>query len=367
MTIIVTGGAGFIGSNFIFHMLDKYPDYRIVCLDCLTYAGNLSTLAPVMDNPNFRFVKESITDREAVYKLFEEEHPDMVVNFAAESHVDRSIENPEVFLDTNIKGTAVLMDACRKYGIKRYHQVSTDEVYGDLPLDRPDLFFTEETPIHTSSPYSSSKAGADLLVLAYHRTYGLPVTISRCSNNYGPYHFPEKLIPLMIANALNDKPLPVYGKGENVRDWLYVEDHCKAIDAVIHHGRVGEVYNVGGHNEKQNIEIVKLTIRTIHQLMTEQPEYRQVLKKKEIGANGQISIDWINDSLITFVKDRLGHDQRYAIDPTKITNELGWTPETCFEVGIVKTIRWYLENQKWVEDITGGDYMKYYEQMYGSR
>ena len=367
MTIIVTGGAGFIGSNFIFHMLDKYPDYRIVCLDCLTYAGNLSTLAPVMDNPNFRFVKESITDREAVYKLFEEEHPDMVVNFAAESHVDRSIENPEVFLDTNIKGTAVLMDACRKYGIKRYHQVSTDEVYGDLPLDRPDLFFTEETPIHTSSPYSSSKAGADLLVLAYHRTYGLPVTISRCSNNYGPYHFPEKLIPLMIANALNDKPLPVYGKGENVRDWLYVEDHCKAIDAVIHHGRVGEVYNVGGHNEKQNIEIVKLTIRTIHQLMTEQPEYRQVLKKKEIGADGEISIDWINDSLITFVKDRLGHDQRYAIDPTKITNELGWTPETCFEVGIVKTIRWYLENQKWVEDITGGDYMKYYEQMYGSR
>ena len=367
MTIIVTGGAGFIGSNFVFHMLNKYPDYRIVCLDCLTYAGNLSTLEPVMDNPNFRFVKESITDREAVYKLFEEEKPDMVVNFAAESHVDRSIENPEVFLDTNIKGTAVLMDACRKYGIKRYHQVSTDEVYGDLPLDRPDLFFTEETPIHTSSPYSSSKAAADLLVLAYHRTYGLPVSISRCSNNYGPYHFPEKLIPLMIANALNDKPLPVYGEGLNVRDWLYVEDHCKAIDAVIHHGRVGEVYNVGGHNEKQNIEIVKLTIRTIHQLMTEQPEYRQVLKKKEIGADGEISIDWINDSLITFVKDRLGHDQRYAIDPTKITNELGWTPETCFEVGIVKTIRWYLENQKWVEDITGGDYMKYYEQMYGSR
>ena len=245
MTIIVTGGAGFIGSNFVFHMLNKYPDYRIVCLDCLTYAGNLSTLEPVMDNPNFRFVKESITDREAVYKLFEEEKPDMVVNFAAESHVDRSIENPEVFLDTNIKGTAVLMDACRKYGIKRYHQVSTDEVYGDLPLDRPDLFFTEETPIHTSSPYSSSKAAADLLVLAYHRTYGLPVTISRCSNNYGPYHFPEKLIPLMIANALNDKPLPVYGEGLNVRDWLYVEDHCKAIDLIIHNGRVGEVYNVG--------------------------------------------------------------------------------------------------------------------------
>ena len=263
MTIIVTGGAGFIGSNFVFHMLNKYPDYRIVCLDCLTYAGNLSTLEPVMDNPNFRFVKESITDREAVYKLFEEEKPDMVVNFAAESHVDRSIENPEVFLDTNIKGTAVLMDACRKYGIKRYHQVSTDEVYGDLPLDRPDLFFTEETPIHTSSPYSSSKAAADLLVLAYHRTYGLPVTISRCSNNYGPYHFPEKLIPLMIANALNDKPLPVYGEGLNVRDWLYVEDHCKAIDLIIHNGRVGEVYNVGGHNEKTNIEIVKIICKEL--------------------------------------------------------------------------------------------------------
>ena len=367
MTIIVTGGAGFIGSNFIFHMLREYPDYRIVCLDKLTYAGNLSTLVPVMDNPNFRFVKADICDREAVDKLFEEEHPDIVVNFAAESHVDRSIEDPGIFLQTNIIGTSVLMDACRKYGIQRYHQVSTDEVYGDLPLDRPELFFTEETPIHTSSPYSSSKAAADLLVLAYHRTYGLPVTISRCSNNYGPYHFPEKLIPLMIANALADKPLPVYGEGLNVRDWLYVEDHCKAIDLIIHKGRIGEVYNVGGHNEKQNIEIVKLTIRTIHQLMTEQPEYRQVLKKKEIGADGEISIDWINDSLITFVKDRLGHDQRYAIDPTKITNELGWTPETCFEVGIVKTIRWYLENQKWVEDITGGDYMKYYEQMYGSR
>ena len=263
MNIIVTGGAGFIGSNFVFHMLNTYPDYRIICLDCLTYAGNLSTLAPVMDNPNFRFVKEDITDREAVYKLFEEEHPDIVVNFAAESHVDRSIENPEVFLNTNILGTAVLMDACRKYGIKRYHQVSTDEVYGDLPLDRPDLFFTEETPIHTSSPYSSSKAAADLLVLAYHRTYGLPVTISRCSNNYGPYHFPEKLIPLMIANALNDKPLPVYGKGENVRDWLYVEDHCRAIDLIIHKGRVGEVYNVGGHNEMTNMKAL------LHMLPTE--------------------------------------------------------------------------------------------------
>ena len=339
MNIIVTGGAGFIGSNFIFHMLKKYPDYRIICLDCLTYAGNLSTLAPVMDNPNFRFVKESITDREAVYKLFEEEHPDMVVNFAAESHVDRSIENPEVFLDTNIKGTAVLMDACRKYGIKRYHQVSTDEVYGDLPLDRPDLFFTEETPIHTSSPYSSSKAGADLLVLAYHRTYGLPVTISRCSNNYGPYHFPEKLIPLMIANALNDKPLPVYGEGLNVRDWLYVEDHCKAIDLIIHKGRVGEVYNVGGHNEKRNIDIVKLIC-------------------KELGKP---------EALIVHVGDRKGHDMRYAIDPTKIHNELGWLPETKFEDGIKKTIQWYLDNKEWWETIISGEYQNYYEKMYSNR
>ena len=367
MTIIVTGGAGFIGSNFIFHMLNKYPDYRIICLDCLTYAGNLSTLEPVMSNPNFRFVKESITDREAVYKLFEEEHPDMVVNFAAESHVDRSIENPEVFLTTNILGTQVLMDACRKYGIQRYHQVSTDEVYGDLPLDRPDLFFTEETPIHTSSPYSSSKAGADLLVLAYHRTYGLPVTISRCSNNYGPYHFPEKLIPLMIANALNDKPLPVYGEGLNVRDWLYVEDHCKAIDLIIHNGRVGEVYNIGGHNEMKNIDIVKLTIKTIHDMMENEPELRKVLRKQELDENGDIRIDWINDGLITFVADRLGHDQRYAIDPTKIKNELGWYPETKFADGIVKTIRWNLEHQDWIKDVTSGEYQKNYEQMYGNR
>ena len=343
MTIIVTGGAGFIGSNFVFHMLKKYPDYRIVCLDCLTYAGNLSTLAPVMDNPNFRFVKESITDREAVYKLFEEEHPDMVVNFAAESHVDRSIENPEVFLDTNIKGTAVLMDACRKYGIKRYHQVSTDEVYGDLPLDRPDLFFTEETPIHTSSPYSSSKAGADLLVLAYYRTYGLPVTISRCSNNYGPYHFPEKLIPLMIANALADKPLPVYGEGLNVRDWLYVEDHCKAIDMVINGGKFGEVYNVGGHNERTNITIVKTIL-----------EYTK-----------DCVDDSVSESLIKYVKDRKGHDKRYGIAPDKIRKDLGWTPETSFEVGIKKTIEWYLSNKSWMENITNGQYKEYYKKMYG--
>ncbi len=339
MTIIITGGAGFIGSNFIFHYLKSHPEDRVICLDKLTYAGNLSTLKPVMDNPNFRFVKLDICDREGVYGLFEEEKPDIVVNFAAESHVDRSIENPSIFLETNIIGTSVLMDACRKYGITRYHQVSTDEVYGDLPLDRPDLFFTETTPIHTSSPYSSSKAGADLLVLAYHRTFGLPVTISRCSNNYGPYHFPEKLIPLMIINALHDKPLPVYGEGLNVRDWLYVEDHCRAIDLIIHQGRVGEVYNVGGHNEMKNIDIVKLICR-------------------ELGKP---------ESLITHVTDRKGHDMRYAIDPTKIHDELGWLPETRFADGIKKTIRWYLDNEAWWAPIISGEYQNYYEQMYGNR
>ena len=339
MTIIVTGGAGFIGSNFVFYELDRHPEDRIVCIDKLTYAGNLSTLVPVMDKPNFRFVRMDICDREGIYRLFEEEKPDIVVNFAAESHVDRSIENPEIFLQTNIIGTSTLMDACRKYGITRYHQVSTDEVYGDLPLDRPDLFFTEETPIHTSSPYSSSKASADLLVLAYYRTYGLPVSISRCSNNYGPYHFPEKLIPLMIINALNDKPLPVYGEGLNVRDWLYVEDHCKAIDLVMRKGRVGEVYNIGGHNEMKNIDIVKLIC-------------------KELGKP---------ESLITYVTDRKGHDLRYAIDPTKIHSELGWLPETMFKDGIKKTIRWYLDNQAWWQPIIDGAYQDYYEKMYGNR
>ena len=339
MTIIVTGGAGFIGSNFVFHMLQAHPDYRIVCLDKLTYAGNLSTLEPVLQQDNFRFVKADICDRQAVDKLFQEEKPDIVVNFAAESHVDRSIENPGIFLETNIMGTAVLMDACRKYGIQRYHQVSTDEVYGDLPLDRPDLFFTEETPLHTSSPYSSSKASADLLVMAYYRTYGLPVTISRCSNNYGPYHFPEKLIPLMIANALADKPLPVYGNGENARDWLYVEDHCRAIDLIIHAGKVGEVYNVGGHNEKRNIDIVRIIC--------------QELGKPE--------------SLIVHVEDRKGHDRRYAIDPAKIHRELGWLPETKFEDGIKKTIKWYLEHKKWWQDIINGEYQEYYAKMYGSK
>ncbi len=339
MTIIVTGGAGFIGSNFVFHMLQAHPDYRIICLDKLTYAGNLSTLEPVLQQDNFRFVKADICDSQAVDKLFQEEKPDIVVNFAAESHVDRSIENPGIFLETNIMGTAVLMDACRKYGIQRYHQVSTDEVYGDLPLDRPDLFFTEETPLHTSSPYSSSKASADLLVMAYYRTYGLPVTISRCSNNYGPYHFPEKLIPLMIANALADKPLPVYGNGENVRDWLYVEDHCRAIDLIIHNGKVGEVYNVGGHNEKRNIDIVRIIC--------------QELGKPE--------------SLIVHVEDRKGHDRRYAIDPAKIHRELGWLPETKFEDGIQKTIKWYLEHKRWWQDITNGEYQEYYAKMYGSK
>ena len=339
MKIIVTGGAGFIGGNFVHYMLKTHPEDRIICLDCLTYAGNLATLAPVMDNPNFRFCKVDITDREAVYKVFEEESPDVVINFAAESHVDRSIENPGVFLNTNIMGTAVMMDACRKYGIKRYHQVSTDEVYGDLPLDRPDLFFTESTPIHTSSPYSASKASADLLVMAYHRTFGLPVTISRCSNNYGPYHFPEKLIPLMIANALADKPLPVYGEGINVRDWLYVEDHCRAIDLIVRKGRVGEVYNVGGHNEMRNIDIVRIIL-------------------KELGKP---------ESLITYVKDRAGHDMRYAIDPAKIHEELGWLPETKFADGIKKTIRWYLENREWWQNIISGEYTEYYKRMYENR
>ncbi|MGI5888124.1 MAG: dTDP-glucose 4,6-dehydratase [Oscillospiraceae bacterium] len=339
MTMIVTGGAGFIGSNFIFHMRKNHPDVKLVCIDKLTYAGNLSTLEPVLDKDGFVFVKADICDRDAMDKVFTDEKPDVVVNFAAESHVDRSIDNPGVFLETNIIGTSVLMDACRKHGIKRFHQVSTDEVYGDLPLDRPDLLFTEETPLHTSSPYSSSKASADLLVLAYHRTYGLPVTISRCSNNYGPYQFPEKLIPLMIMNALDDKPLPVYGDGLNVRDWLYVEDHCRAIDLIVEKGRDGEVYNVGGHNEMANIDIVKLICK--------------YLGKPE--------------SLIHHVTDRKGHDRRYAIDPTKIHNELGWLPETKFADGIKKTIDWYLANEDWWKPIISGEYQQYYEKMYKNR
>jgi len=323
MKLLVTGGAGFIGSNFIYYMLSKYPSYNIVCLDALTYAGNIKTLEKAMNIKNFKFVHGDISDRKLVYQLFEYEKFDIVINFAAESHVDRSIENPEVFLKTNILGTQVLMDASIKYGVKRYHQVSTDEVYGDLPLDRPELFFTESTPIHTSSPYSASKASADLLVQAYHRTFGLPITISRCSNNYGPYHFPEKLIPLVITNALNNKSIPVYGTGENVRDWLYVEDHCNAIDLIIHNGNIGEVYNIGGHNEKTNIYIVKKVL--------------EILNKPE--------------TLITFVTDRKGHDLRYAIDPTKIHSELGWLPETSFDVGIQKTVQWYLDNSSWWLDL----------------
>lgn len=338
-TYLVTGGAGFIGSNFVYYMLKNHTDKRIVCLDKLTYAGNLETLGKAMKSDRFRFVKGDITDRTAVYALFEEEKIDAVINFAAESHVDRSIDEPEIFLKTNILGTQVLLDACRKNGNIRFHQVSTDEVYGDLPLDRPDLFFTESTPIHTSSPYSASKASADLLVTAYHRTYGSAVTISRCSNNYGPFHFPEKLIPLMITNALFDKPLPVYGDGANVRDWLYVEDHCKAIDMIVENGRIGEIYNIGGHNERTNLEVVSTVL-------------------KKLGKP---------ESLIRFVKDRPGHDRRYAIDPTKIKNELGWYPETDFESGIEKTVRWYLENREWWEKIKSGEYTEYYEKMYKNR
>ncbi len=339
MKILVTGGAGFIGSNFIYYMLEAHPDYEMVCMDSLTYAGNLSTLEKAMQNERFSFVKGDITDRETVFSLFEAERFDVVVNFAAESHVDRSIEDPGIFLKTNVLGTQTLMDASLKYGVKRYHQVSTDEVYGDLPLDRPDLFFTEDTPIKTSSPYSASKAAADLLVNAYHRTFGLPCTISRCSNNYGPYHFPEKLIPLMIINTLHGKNLPVYGKGENVRDWLYVTDHCKAIDLIITNGRVGEIYNVGGHNERTNIDIVKTIL-------------------KELGGD---------ESLITYVTDRKGHDLRYAIDPSKIRTELGWTPEKKFDDGIKKTINWYLENKAWWQEIISGEYRSYYDKMYTNR
>ena len=374
----MTGAAGFIGANFIKYMLAKYTDIQIVVLDLLTYAGNLGTIADDIDGKRCIFVKGDICDRELADRLFVTYSFNYVVNFAAESHVDRSIENPQLFLQTNILGTQNLLDAARCAWVTgkgedgypvwrtdvRFHQVSTDEVYGSLGAEG---YFTETTPLDPRSPYSASKTSADLFVKAYAETYKMPVSITRCSNNYGPYHFPEKLIPLVIKNILEGKLLPVYGNGTNVRDWLYVEDHCKAIDLVLHHGRTGEVYNVGGHNEKQNIEIVRLIIQTIRQLMTEEPAYRQVLKKKELGEDGLPRIDWINDDLITFVRDRLGHDQRYAIDPTKITNELGWTPETPFEVGIVKTVRWYLENQAWVEAITGGDYMTYYERMYGNR
>lgn len=337
--ILVTGGAGFIGGNFVHYMVDKYPNYMIVNLDALTYAGNLETCQPVEGKPNYKFVKGDIADREFIFDLFEKEKFDVVVNFAAESHVDRSVKDPEIFIKTNVLGTQVLMDASRAYGVERYHQVSTDEVYGDLPLDRSDLFFTEETPLHTSSPYSASKASADLLVFAYHRTFGLPITISRCSNNYGPYHFPEKLIPLMISRALNDEKLPVYGNGENVRDWLHVYDHCAAIDLILHKGRVGEVYNVGGHNERTNLEVVRTILKALGK----------------------------SEDLITYVTDRPGHDLRYAIDPQKLENELGWKPTYNFDTGIAQTIQWYLDNKQWWENIISGEYQNYFEKQYGDR
>lgn len=339
MKILVTGGAGFIGGNFVHYMVNKYPEDMIVNLDLLTYAGNLETLKPVENKPNYKFVKGNIADRKLVFDLFEKEKFDDIVNFAAESHVDRSIEDPEIFVITNVLGTTTLLDASREFGVKRFHQVSTDEVYGDLPLDRPDLFFTETTPLHTSSPYSSSKASADLFVLAYHRTFGLPVTVSRCSNNYGPYHFPEKLIPLMISRALADEELPVYGTGENVRDWLHVEDHCAAIDLILRNGRIGEVYNVGGHNERTNLEVVKTILKAL-----DKPE-----------------------SLIKYVKDRPGHDMRYAIDPTKLETELGWKPKYNFDTGIQQTIEWYLNHKEWWQNIISGEYTKYFEKMYGDR
>ena len=339
MKIVVTGGAGFIGSNFVIHMVKKYPEHQIINLDLLTYAGNLENLTEVENAPNYKFIRGDIADRKFVFDLFEKEKPDIIVNFAAESHVDRSIEDPESFVRTNVMGTTTLLDACKEYGIKRFHQVSTDEVYGDLPLDRPDLFFTEETPLHTSSPYSSSKASADLFVMAYHRTFGIPVTISRCSNNYGPYQFPEKLIPLIISRALADEELPVYGTGENVRDWLHVSDHCVAIDLILEKGRVGEVYNIGGHNERTNLEVVKTILKALGK-----PE-----------------------SLIKFVKDRPGHDRRYAIDPTKIETELGWEPQYVVDTGMKQTIQWYLDNKEWWEHIINGEYTSYFEKMYGER
>ena len=339
MKVLVTGGAGFIGGNFVHYMVETYPEDMIVNLDLLTYAGNLETCKPVEGKSNYKFVKGDIADREFIFKLFEEEKFDVVVNFAAESHVDRSITDPEIFVKTNVMGTTTLLDAAKEFGVKRYHQVSTDEVYGDLPLDCPDLFFTETTPLHTSSPYSSSKASADLFVLAYHRTFGLPVTISRCSNNYGPYHFPEKLIPLMISRALADEDLPVYGKGDNVRDWLHVYDHCVAIDLIIRNGRVGEVYNVGGHNERTNLEVVQTILKAL-----DKPE-----------------------TLIKFVEDRKGHDRRYAIDPTKLETELGWKPKYNFDTGIQQTIQWYLDNKEWWQNILSGEYQNYFEKMYAGK
>lgn len=378
MTYLITGGAGFIGSNFVKRMLATHSEAKLVIFDALTYAGNLGTLAEELKDSRVTFVKGDICDKNITEKVFSDHQIDYVVNFAAESHVDRSIENPQLFLQVNILGTQNLLDTARKFwtigkdennypiwreGVK-FLQVSTDEVYGSLGEEG---YFTEETPLDPRSPYSAAKTGGDLIVKAYGETYKMPINITRCSNNYGPFHFPEKLIPLIIRNILAGQQLPVYGDGSNVRDWLYVDDHCKAIDIVLHKGRVGEVYNIGGHNERKNIEIVKLVIKTIHDIMEKEPKYRDVLKKKDVAADGSIDISWINDNLISFVKDRQGHDQRYAIDPTKISNELGWLPETTFDKGIVKTIYWYLDNQTWVEEVTSGDYMKYYQQMYGNR
>ena len=395
---LVTGAAGFIGANFVKYLLKKWGnDVEIVILDALTYAGNPLTIKEEMELPNVTFVKGDIGDRELVGRLIAEHDPDYIVNFAAESHVDRSITNPRLFPETNILGTQNMLDCAREAWLtgkdaqghntyregKKYLQISTDEVYGSLSKDfdearplevtedvarviegRKDLktfgkkFFTEETPLSPRSPYSAAKTGADLITQAYHETYGLPVNITRCSNNYGPYHFPEKLIPLIIKNILEGKPLPVYGKGENVRDWLYVEDHAKAIDMVLREGRTGEVYNVGGFNEEQNINIVRLVIDTIARIMREEPRYQSLLR---------CSPDDINEGLITYVTDRPGHDMRYAIDPSKIAVELGWYPETPFSVGIEKTIRWYLDNQEWVDSVTSGDYQRYYDEMYKGR
>lgn len=377
-TYLVTGAAGFIGANYIKYILSHHHDVRVVVLDLLTYAGYLGTIAKDIDNEHCFFVKGDICDRNLVDSLFAEYRFDVVVNFAAESHVDRSIENPQLFLRTNILGTQNLLDAARTAWVMgrdeqgyplwrndvRFHQVSTDEVYGSLGAEG---FFTESTPLSPHSPYSASKASADHIVCAYRDTYHMPVSISRCSNNYGPYQFPEKLIPLIINNILQGKKLPVYGKGENIRDWLYVEDHCKAIDMIIRQGRNGSIYNVGGHNERQNIQIVRIIIRTIHDLMRDEPQFRTLLKRQERDAEGQIVIDWINEDLITFVKDRLGHDQRYGIDPSKIKEDLGWYPETTFETGIVKTIRWNLEHHDWIEAVSGEDYQQYYDTMYGKK
>lgn len=378
MTYLITGGAGFIGSNFVKHMLKTHDNAKLIVVDALTYAGNLGTLKDVLNDPRVTFVKADICNQQEIEQIFETYDIDHVVNFAAESHVDRSIENPQLFLEVNILGTQNMLNTAKKYwttgkdennypiwkeGVK-YLQVSTDEVYGSLDDEG---FFTEETPLDPRSPYSASKTGGDLIVRAYAETYKMPINITRCSNNYGPYHFPEKLIPLIIKNILEGKSLPVYGDGLNVRDWLYVEDHCKAIDRVLHKGKAGEVYNVGGHNEKTNIDIVKLVIDTLRDIMDKQPEYRKVLKKQVKKTDGTIDTSWINHELITFVKDRQGHDFRYAIDPTKISRELDWLPETMFDQGIVKTIYWYLDNQDWVEEVTSGDYLKYYEEMYGKK